>query len=91
MTEEELIAWLIRVGRTPETIQSIVEGTSVDAVQRQFQTERGRAASSDEAEHIARIWRKDFVEGINVLEAGGAILEHGTDSYMKRSDFPPET
>lgn len=91
MSEEEFVAELTRRGRTPEVVRSISEIVCVDYLQEGFLREYGRALSEEDAEAILSVQRREFLEGIDVLNGGGAIYEKSSDSYMKRSDFPPET
>lgn len=87
---EELESFLRQKGRTPETIQSILEGTSVSEVQRQALQRTGAELSLEEAERTASTWRQQFVESISVLEVEGAVWDQGNDSYLFRSEFPSE-
>lgn len=90
MSEEELIVDLQRRGRTPETIQSILLGTSVQAVQRRAISENGEELPLEEAEATARRWRRDIGETVDALEAGGAWLDEQSGSFLRRSDFSPD-
>lgn len=77
-------------GRTSGTIQSILEGTSASAVQKQSIKQNGVALPLGEAEETARQWRREFLEGIDVLSSGGAVWNEREQTYMFRKEFPPD-
>lgn len=66
------------------------ESTSASHV-KEFAASRGIEIPTDEqAEEISSIQRAALVESIRVLEAGGAVWDAKTQTYMFRSDFPAE-
>ena len=90
MTEEELRKFWEARKRTPGTIQSILEGNSPESASRQAKERHGVELSKEEAEQIAARWRQEFADNITVFEVGGAVWNAHEQTYMFRSEFPPD-
>lgn len=87
MTEKELREFLERAGRTPGTTESILEDTSVSGTKKLLSSVFP-LLTDEQAEDISAIRRADIVETVQTLEAGGAVWDEYTQSYLRRDDFP---
>lgn len=74
MTEEQLRDWFSTQPHQPrDFVEETVALNSVSEVQKQARIKYGHELAAEEAERIASIWRKDFVESVRIIKAGGAL------------------